>query len=447
MSATTRPATRSVLGLAFLTAFVDLAGFSILFPLFPALLEHYFTLEGEQSLIGRLVGVLRPLAGEDGQAGFLVQTLFGGILGSLYSVLQFLFAPVWGALSDRIGRRPTLLITLAGTALSYLVWFFAGSFALLVVARLLGGMMAGNIATVSAVIADVTRAEERSRGMGILGAAIGLGFIFGPAIGGLAAGVDLAAGRPGLAALGVNPFSFAALLALALATFNLVWAAARFPETLSRETAGEGAHRRSVSLRTLFKPLAGPGAAGVRRVNLIYFATFAAFSAMEFTLVFLAVQRFAFTPRQNALMFVFVGVLIALVQGGLIRRLAPRLGDRRLARTGLVLILPGFLLVGFAGSVALLYAGLACMAVGSAFVMPCLGGLVSRYAPADQQGRALGSFRSVGALSRAVGPIAGGLLYWRLGSAGPYVAGAIFLLLPIVLSLRLPEPGTGEAAG
>jgi len=316
-----------VLGLVFLTAFLDLAGFSILFPLFPDLLAHYVALEGPESAVGRLAARLAELAAGGDRGEFLVHALFGGLLGSLYSLLQFACAPLWGSLSDRHGRRTTLLVTLAGTALAHTVWIFAGSFALLVVSRLLGGVMAGNLSTVSAVVADTTSPEERPKGMGVLGAAIGLGFVFGPALGGLSALVDLREHWPGGVALGLNPFSAPALVAFALAALNFLWALARFPETLPPERRGQHRSERSANPLVLF---AGLPDLGVRRANLLYFLYMVAFSAAEFTLVFLAVDRFAYTPRQNAWMFVYVGVLIALVQGGLVRRLAPRAGERRL---------------------------------------------------------------------------------------------------------------------
>jgi MFS family permease len=439
------PRHRSVLGLVFLTAFLDLAGFSILFPLFPKLLEHYLALEGPDSALGRLIAWLREFDGDADNADFLVVTLFGGLLGSLYSILQFLFAPIWGGISDRIGRRPTLLLTLCGTMLSYVAWFFAGSFAVLLVSRLVAGLMAGNLATASAVVADVTTPQNRSKGMGLLGAGIGLGFILGPAIGGLTANYDLSKVWVEGAAWGVNPFSAAALAALVLSAFNFLWAVLRLPETLSAENRGRSSdHRRSANPLVLF----GAGAAGgrVARVNLIYFLAFLAFGAAEFTLVFLAVERFDYTPRQNAIMFVFVGLLIALVQGGAIRRLAPRYGDRRLAVAGHVLIAPSFVLVGLARTQLVLYAGLFLMALGSALIVPSLSALASRYAPPERQGLALGGFRSVGSLARAVGPLIGGILFWRLGSATPYLVGAALVIVPTCMALGLPDPEDSPAA-
>jgi len=440
---------RSVLGQVFLIAFLDIVGFSILFPLFPHMLDHYLGLEGTDSMIGRLTHKLGELAGDAGPSETLVATLFGGILGSLYSLLQFAFAPVWGAWSDRSGRRPILLFTLCGTALAYVLWFFAGTFGLLIVSRLVGGIMAGNISTATAVVADVTEPGERSKGMGLIGAAIGLGFIFGPAIGGLTAQLDLAAAWPGGAELGVNPFSGAALAALLLSLLNLFLVATRFPET-RRAGTHRAAPREGGRTANPLKIFAGVRAPGVPRTNTTYFLFLVAFSASEFTLVFLTLERFQWTPLQNAWMFVYVGLIIALVQGGLLRRLAPRFDDRALARAGIFLVAPGLVLVGIAETPGMLYAGLALLAIGSALVMPTLGALVSRYAPEDQQGLAMGLFRSTGALSRAVGPILGGVLFWQLGSRPAYLLCAAALALPLFLVLSLPpapEHAPAESGG
>ena len=425
-----------VLGLVFLTVFLDMVGFSIIFPLFPEMLEHYVGREGEASLVGRLASWLLGIAGDE----FGVVTLFGGFLGSIYSVLQFLFAPIWGALSDRIGRRPTLLVTLAGTALSYVMWFFAGTFVLLVVARLLGGIAAGNVSTASAVVADTHPGAQRAKGMGVLGAGIGLGFVVGPAIGGLSASWNLLDAWPGAPA-GVNPFSGAALFAFVLAVFNLVWVAARFPETRVADTSSE---KRPLNPFGGLKSIDVPG---VRATNLAYFLYFVPFGAMEFTLTFLAAERLDYAPRDNAWMFVFVGLTIAFVQGGLVRRLVPKRGERSLTLMGFALTLPGFLLVGFAYSSPVLFAGLGLLATGSAFVMPCLSSLVSRYSPEESQGLSLGIFRSFGSLARAVSPLLGGILFWSLGSLSPYLFGAAALLLPWWLVRRLPDvPAAATAA-
>lgn len=427
---------RPVLGVIFLTVFFDLVGFSVIFPLFPEMLDHYLAVEGESSPVGQLVVFLRRLVGGTADPQFAVVALFGGILGSLYSTLQFVFAPVWGALSDRIGRRPTLLLTLAGTMAGYGLWIVADTFTLLVVSRLLGGIMAGNISTATAVIADTTTGEKRASGMGFLGMAVGLGFIVGPALGGAATLWNPLVTWPGMAGLGLHPFSGAAAVSFVLAAANLLGAAWLLPET--RRAAPPGAPRPARATLRPFALLRSLRAPGLRLTNLVYLLYLTAFSAMEFTLTFLAVERFAFTSRGNAGMFVYVGLVIALVQGGLVRRVVPRYGERRVVLLGLSLLIPGFAIIGGSEATATFLGGLGCIAVGSALAMPCLSALASRYASEEHQGLALGTLRSMGALSRAVGPVLGGLLYWRFGSPAPYFTGAGFLFLPALLALLLP---------
>jgi MFS family permease len=427
-------APRKTLGLVFLIVFLDMVGFSIIFPLFPDMLVHYVEVEGEQSWVGSLVRWLDSLApGEE----FGRVTLFGGLLGSIYSLLQFVFAPIWGAISDRYGRRSTLILTLGGTWLSYLLWIFAGSLGLLIAARVLGGIMAGNISTAAAIVTDTTPPEDRAKGMGIIGMAIGLGFIMGPAIGGATYTLFPIESIDWQTGWALNPFSVPAMAAAMISTLNFLWVLRGFEETHPVEKRGKALKTRSWNPFGQLKRIQAPG---LGRTNLVYFIYLLAFSAMEFTLTFLAVDRLNFQPVDNTWMFVFIGLMIAFVQGGVVRRLAPRMGERKVASTGILIMLPGFLLIGFTGSTPQLYLGLGFLSVGSALAMPCLSALVSHYAPADVQGLAQGTFRSMGALSRAIGPALGGVLYWKLGSEIPYVSGAVLMLLPLVLILGLPTP-------
>lgn len=383
MSDTTEPSvqesSRERLAAIFLTLFLDLVGFSIIFPLFPAMLDYYLPSgQGEESLLGQLVSPLANWAQSSGTANprFMTSVLFGGILGSLYSILQFICAPLWGAYSDRVGRRKVLLITISGLALSYIAWFFASSFWVLLLARVLGGAMGGNLSVATAAVADSTTREKRSNGLAIVGIAFGLGFIVGPAIGGLFAKIDLTAIAPGLEAFGVNPFSVPALVSLILTLINLAWISRRFEETLPEsKRAVPNSERRALAAFRIFQC---PDAE-TRRTNFVYLIYMLAFSGMEFTLTFLAVERFNFSPAQNGGMFVYIGLILVLVQGGIVRRLAHPVGEKRLAITGLAFGVTAFLAIAMTVKIGLFFGGLALMAFSIGLTSPTLSALVSLY--------------------------------------------------------------------
>ena len=418
--------------IVFLTVFIDVVGFSIIFPLFPAMLDYYLKLDGKESLIGSLVAWLDQFAGGDTNA---VATLFGGVVGSLYGFLQFVFAPIWGAYSDRHGRRPTLVFTLGGIVLANLIWVFAGSFALLVLGRALGGIMAGNISTASAVAADITTGKNRASGMIIIGVALGLGFILGPAIGGFAFSWQLVEPGKAVAGLALHPFSGPAIIALAIAGVNWLLVIFLLSESLPPEKREQQLAKRGFNPFAQLKRINLPG---VARTNLMYFAYWSAFSSVEFTITFFATEKFGFKPVDIAWMFVFIGMSLIFFQGGVARQLIKRVGERRTALAGVCCTLPGFLIIGNATSTEVLYGGLLLMTAGSGMTMPSLNSLVSRYTPGDRQGLSLGVFRSLGSLSRALGPIMGGLLYWKFDSSMPFWVGAAFLVVPFFMALGLP---------
>ena len=431
---------RRVLGTILLTVFLDLVGFSIIFPLFPDMLEYYLGKEAAGGSLHTLIAQLERLSGMTGeQASIAATVLFGGLLGSLYSILQFIAAPIWGAMSDAQGRRKILIITIGGTALSYLLWIMADAFWLLVASRFLGGVMAGNLSVATAAVADVTDKSSRAKGMGMIGAAFGIGFIFGPAMGAL---LSLWDARSSLSWVpGINPFSGPAIVAFLLAVINFYLVIKRFPETLHEGPSDSSHAKRPVNPLALLKPSEFPG---VNRTNLLYFIYIAAFAGMEFTLTFLAKDRFQYSAAQNGMLFLFIGIIIALVQGGVVRRLAPKYGEKNLVIAGLIMILPGLVLVGACKSLLLLYLGLFFLATGSSLATPSLTALVSLYSPADRQGETLGLFRSVGSLGRAFAPILAAMVYWRFGSQWPYFGSALILLLPIAMALKLPAKETAE---
>ena len=425
----------------FLTIFIDLVGFSVIFPLFPAILEYYLEQEGHAGFLSWILSQLDHVSRfADGTERF-TPVLFGGVLGSLYATLQFFFAPLWGSLSDQKGRRKILLITTLGTCLSYALWFFAGNFALLIAARMLGGAMSGNLSVATAAVADVTTKENRSKGMGLIGVAFGLGFVIGPAIGGACAMFNPLDWRPELASIGVNPFSFVALVAAVLALVNFLWIRSRFVESLPPERRGTSKLVRN-PVRRLLQPQSRP----VRRTNLAYLVYILAFSGMEFTLSFLGVERFGYTPFDITLMMIFIGFILILVQGGIVRRLAPMIGEKATALIGLTLVAIGLGFLSRAETQGLLYIGLAFMAVGAGLCSPTLTSLVSLYAAPEEQGRALGVFRSIGSLGRAVGPLGASFVFWWFGSDTLYIAGAVIVLIATAMCLSLPRPDKSEAA-
>jgi MFS family permease len=297
--------------------------------------------------------------------------------------------------------------------------------------------MGGSISTASAVVADVTEDSNRSKGMAIVGIAFALGFILGPAIGGIFSQVNLMNYLPQWTHFGVNPFSLPALIAGIFSLYNVINIARNFKETLPEEKRGKGEITRSANPLKLFKPLPQ------RETNITNFAYFLfifAFSGMEFTLTFLAVERMSYSPLENGYMFVFIGLIIALVQGGYVRRKAHLIGEGKMAFQGLTLLIPGLLLIGFAKGSLLLYTGLFFLAMGSAMSIPTLTSLVSLYTPKDLQGKSLGIFRSLGSLGRVIGPLTASVIYWKYGATYPYVIGAIFLIIPIIMVKMLPEP-------
>jgi MFS family permease len=433
------PAKRTPIGAIFLTIFLDLVGFSIIFPLFPKMLQFYLPTAGQTGWMANVVTHLQHLSG--GSSAFSVEVLFAGLLGSLYSILQFFFSPFWGRLSDRVGRRTVLLGTVAGTALSYLLWIFAGQFWMLILARGLGGVMAGNVSVGTAAVADVTSAEKRSRGMAVVGIAFGLGFILGPALGGWLSIYDITANNPGAAAYGLNPFSICALASFGLATLNYFWVLTRFPETLPVEKrATLTIEQKTPTVRERLAAIFRTDQPAIRRANLVNLFYTIAFSGMEFTLTFLAAERFGYSPRDMVKIFVFMGLVMVVVQGWLGRKYIPKWGERPSAVLGLACGVGGFLILAIAGRLRYFYVGLAVFAVSAGLTSVCLPALVSLYSDPTKQGRHIGSARAAQALGRAIGPIFFSLIYFWAGSRISYAVGALALLIPIWQALSLPTP-------
>lgn len=386
--------TRSApLAILFVVVFIDLLGFGMVIPVMP--------------LYAQELGAPKEWIG---------LTMAG------YSAMQFVFAPIWGRLSDRIGRRPVLLGSIAMTSVGFLGYALAPSFGWLLASRLFAGAATANIAIARAYIADVTPPEGRARGMGVIGAAFGLGFVLGPFLGGVLSGISL--GAPGFAAA-------------ALAALNGLAAWFVLPEPKERVVA-RAAPRSRVS--ALAEELRKPG---IRRLVAIYLLQVTAFSGMEATFALLARERYALDRAHVNFVFAYLGVILVVVQGGLIGPLTRRFGEVRLLVTGLALMAVALAALPFGASLPALLTALVPLAAGSGLVQPALTSLLSKMSRADDQGGTMGIGESASALGRIIGPEAGTFTYGRVGVAFPYVAGAVVMALTAIVAATV---GSGRAA-
>lgn len=424
------PDAKKNIKLVFFTLFLDLLGFSIIFPIFPKLAQFYLTTDSDNVFLKSLFNFIDTINISSANSSVSNIVLFGGIVGALYSLLQFFAAPFWGRVSDRIGRRPVMLISILGLLISYIIWFFSGSFTLLLISRVLGGIMAGNLSVATAIVADVTTKEQRGKGMAYVGIAFALGFIFGPAIGGILSMIDLTDMMPHLAEYGINPFSVPAGFAAILCVLNLFLIFTKYKETFVPTNTTK-------RVSNPFKLLSYNAGGDVNKANFVYFIFIIIFSGMEFTLTFVALERLAYKPIDNAFMFVFIGFLIALIQGGYVRRKIAQVGEVSMALKGMILIIPGLVLLSYFSNGFLLYLSLFFLACGSAMVIPSLTGLVSLLSADDVQGENLGVFRSFGAMGRVIGPLGAALLYWKIGSVIPYLIFAALMLIPIIMIRKI----------
>jgi DHA1 family tetracycline resistance protein-like MFS transporter len=387
---------RATIGIVFLIVFIDLVGFGIVIPFLPLYAEEY----GPSPL------------------------LFGLLMAS-YSAMQFVAAPVLGRLSDRFGRRPVLLVSLAGSVVGYLLFAFAGSITVLFASRIIDGISGGNIATAQAVIADITDEGDRARGMGIIGAAFGLGFICGPAVAALLVGIAL--WLPGVAAA-VTSLTALILVLVKLPETNLDRRPLNRPHPLSP---------RNLSRATGY-PLV---AACLGMVFLVIFA----FSNFETTFAQLLRLQYGVGMSTVGWVFVYAGLMGAVVQGGLVGRLAPIVGEARLIAAGALIAAAAGATIPYAGSIGRLMAVLAVLAVGHGLAAPSLSALVSKLVPADEVGGVMGVYQGTSSLARIVGPFWAEWAYGHHGAASPYLSAGAAYLVAMVLAIAAATRSRGAS--
>jgi DHA1 family tetracycline resistance protein-like MFS transporter len=367
----------------FLTIFVNLVGFGIIIPLLPFYAET-----------------------------FGASPLMIGLLFAVFSLCQLLAAPALGDLSDRYGRRPILVFSLAGTVASFVMLAVAHSVVMLFAARIVDGLSGGNISTARAYVADVTEPKDRARAYGLIGAAFGLGFILGPALSGILAPISYTAPIWAAAAL--------TFVATAMAWFWL-------PETVHRAQAGTG---------NPFGYLPGlVQRAPVRRILTIDFIYWFAFATFQTTFSLFVARRFGFGVSETAYFFAAFGLLGAVIQGGFIRPIVKRLGDKPTFLMGLGFGAFGLVAAALAHSVAMFALALVPLALGIGFGHPTMSSLVSLVAHGDEQGRVQGAASAIESLGRTLGPIWGNASLQQYGESIPYVSAAVCLMLTLILSI------------
>jgi MFS family permease len=375
----------------FITVFIDLLGFGIVIPYLPMF----------ASLMGiSFVGI--------------------GVIMAVYSLAQFIFAPILGRLSDRIGRRPVIMLGLLGSSIGYLIYGFAGSFIGLFLSRAVHGACAATISTAQAYIADTTDESNRARGMGMIGAAFGLGFVLGPAIGGL---------------LGQNNLRVPAFVAAALTFANLLFAAVRLPE--SHEPDRDARIDFSVVLdpiRDLPMQLFGHH---LSRLFSVAFLTTFAMAAFETTFAVMIPRAYGYGPRGVAILLTFAGLVQALAQGYLLGKLVKRIGELRLLSIGIVIFALGLAPLANMPTPSTLLLAVGMLSLGYGFASPTIASIISKLARRDLEGEALGINQSATSMARILGPLAGGFLYGALGMSAPYIGGAVVALVAFILARRI----------
>jgi MFS transporter, DHA1 family, tetracycline resistance protein len=367
----------------FLTIFVNLIGFGIIIPLLPFYAES-----------------------------FHASPLTIGLLFAAFSLCQLIAAPALGDLSDRYGRRPILIFSLVGTVVSFVMLAMAHSITMLFLARIVDGLSGGNISTARAYVADITEPKDRARAYGLIGAAFGLGFIMGPALSGMLSQVSITA-----------PIWTAAALTLVAAAMAFFW----LPETVHRAHAGAG-NPLSYVPALLQRP-------ALRRVLAVDFIYWFAFSLFQTTFALFAERRFDFNASRTGYFMAGFGVLGAVIQGGFIRPIVKRTGDKAMFIAGVLFSIVGLVFAAVAHSVTLFALALVPLAFGMGFGHPTVSSLVSRAGRGDEQGRVQGAASAVESLGRTIGPVWGNASLERYGPATPFISGAAFLVLALLFVL------------
>jgi len=377
---------KKALTIIFLTVFIDLLGFGILIPILPTF-----------------------ASAEIGVSDFGI-----GVLVAIYSLIQFLFNPIVGKFSDRVGRRPIILVSLLLTSISYIIFSFSTTFLALLMSRFLAGLGGSNIGTAQAYIADVTDKENRAKGMGMIGAAFGLGFVFGPIMGGFLS-------HYGYEYVGYASATFS-FLAFLFALFML-------PESVKEKKSMKGFSVKLFNFQDVGKIIKIPN---IGIFVFLFFIIIFSVANIYGTFALLGNKYYGFTNRENGYLFGIIGIVSAIIQGGLMKRISKSLSEKSILFLGMIFLMTGLFLIPF----GMTFSGVAFVsiiyAIGAGILQPTIISFVSKYSPEDKQGMVLGFNSSMGSLARVLGPLWGGFAFEFLGYEAPFITGAIFTFFTLI---------------
>ena len=367
----------------FLTIFLDLLGFGIIIPVFPIISKE---LHASAIEIGFIAGI--------------------------YSLMNFIFSPFWGTLSDRIGRRPVMLISIALTVLASVFFAFTNSLLFLILSRVFAGIGSANISAAQAYIADITAPEERAKNMGFIGAAFGLGFIFGPPIGGFLKSMS-----------GAGSVEYVGWFSAVLGTLNLLLAFLFLKESIQEKQKNKEFSFKPIAnlIEEFKKPV-------IRELILFNFIFIVAFAMMQITSTIFWAEKYGFNEKQIGWVFMYIGVLSAIIQGGLVGKLNKYFNEKQLLNYGTFFMVIGLATLPFTpvDIFWLQLVSLFFIALANGFLSPAILALISKNTPAHQQGQVLGSNQSLGSLARVIGPALGGLMY-SVGMGFPFWGGSLLM--------------------
>jgi len=382
---------KSALTVIFFTVFIDLLGFGLLIPILPTFASNVLHISDFE---------------------------IGVIVGS-YSLMQFLFNSLVGKLSDKLGRRPVILVSLLITAVSYIIFSFSTSFWILLISRLLAGLGGSNIGAAQAYIADITTAKDRSKGMGLIGAAFGLGFVFGPVIGGI---------------LSTYSYSLVGYVSAGFSTLAFIFAFFSLKESNENKKNYESSRTSLLDLKFMKEVFSHPQ---IGLLISLFFIIIFSVANIYGTFALLGSKVYGFSDMQTGYLFGISGIVTTLIQGGLIKRLSGKFSERGLVLFGIVFMTIGLGFLPYGINFLGVAIVISLLSVGTGILQPTILSMVSKYSPEDQQGSILGLNQSISALARVLGPLWGGFAYEYIGYEFPFLTGAFFTILSFFVAFKL----------